>query len=194
MDRHPSLQFTTLCLVVLLPAASFAQWEPDSRLGLSAAADEYVDHLEPDIDSPFTLYVILTGLSETEPLTFDLQTVTWLVHTVCCGDSPVGVVSMVQAPGFVTEGDPYDVLETVTLDCHGGDTVLLATITFDWLLEGATEFLLSAGAVTAALDCEDDAHLLQTITVAITGQDPTPAESSSWSQIKALFASEEIPQ
>lgn len=194
MDRHPSFYLATLCLVVLLPAASSAQFEPNGRLGLSAVANAYVDHLEPDIGDPFTLYVILTGLTNDEPLAFQLQTVTWVVHTVCCGDSPVGVVDMVHAPGFVTEGDPYEDIESATLDCPGGDTVLLATITFDWLLDGETEFLLSAGAVTAALDCEDGAHLVQTLVVDITGQDPTPVESSSWSQIKALFATGEVVQ
>jgi len=192
MDRHPSRYLATLCLVVLLPTASSAQWEPEGRLGLSAAYDQYVEHLEPDIGNPFTLYVILTGMSNEELLAFDLQTVTWLVHTVCCGDSPVGVVSMVHAPGFVTVGDPYEVIESEALDCPGGGTVLLATVTFDWLLDGETEFLLSAGALTAALDCEDEPHLLQTITVQVTGQEPAPTESPSWSQVKALFNEEGV--
>ena len=75
---------------------------------------------------PFTLHVILTGMSADEPLAFELQSVEWVIHTICCGDSPVGVTSLVHAPGFEVDGDPYEAIASLTDDCPGGDTVLLA--------------------------------------------------------------------
>ncbi len=191
MDRHPILRCCVAWLaLVFLPAAVYAQWDPTGRLGLSAAPDSYIDTIAPDIGEPFTLYVILTGMSADEPLAFNLQSVEWVIHTVCCGDSPVGVTELLTAPGFVTEGDPYESLASLTDLCPGGDTVHLATATFEWLLEGESEFFLSAGSITGALDCDEEGHLLQTITVLVSGQDPAPVEGTTWTGIKALFTGE----
>jgi hypothetical protein len=175
-------------LALITAGAVQAQFEPAARLGLSAVPDRYVDEIAPDIGAPFTLYVILTGLTVDEPLSFDLASVGWTIHTACCGDSPVGVTSLVYADGVIAIGDPYEQVETVTDECPGGETVLLATATFEWLLEGETEFLLSAGAQTGALDCTGDAHLLQTLTVTVEGQEATPVEQETWSSVKSLFS------
>jgi len=176
--------------VMVAASLAWGQWEPTARLGLSAAPDSYVPTIRPEVGAPFTLYVVLTGLEGVEILPFDLAAVSWVVHTECCGDSPVGVTSLVYAGGVVAAGDPYEMVETTTADCPGGHTVLLATATFEWLLEGEDQFLLSAGSLTGALGCDDSAHLLQTLTVEVLGVDPAPSESSSWSQIKQLFGVE----
>ena len=170
--------------------AASAQWEPTARLGLSAAPDQYVETIAPTIGEPFTLHVILTGMNEDEPLAFNLQSVTWLIHTVCCGDSPVGVTDLVYGDGITAVGDPYEEVTTSVPDCPGGETLLLATAQFEWLLEGETSFLLSAGALTAGLACDDSAHLLQTLVVDVVGQDPSPVEADTWSGIKALYVGE----
>lgn len=174
-------------LALITAGAIPAQFEPTARLGLSAVPDRYEAEIAPDIGAPFTLYVILTGLAADEPLPFELASVGWTIHTACCGDSPVGVTSLVYADGVTATGDPYEQVETATDGCPGGAAVLLATATFEWLLEGETEFLLSAGALTGALDCTGDAHLLQTLTVTVEGQEATPVEQDSWTAVKALF-------
>ena len=102
------------CLVLLVsPTLALAQWEPTARLGLSAAPDHYLDTIAPDVGEPFTLHVILTGMSADEPLAFELQSVEWVIHTICCGDSPVGVTSLVHAPGFEVDGDPYEAIASL---------------------------------------------------------------------------------
>jgi len=167
--------------------AADAQWEPTARLGLSASPGSYVPSIAPTVGEPFTLYVVLSGLAADVPPPFDLDTVTWLIHTECCGDTPVGVTSLTYAAGVVASGDPYEAVTTSLMDCPDSGTVLLATAHFEWLLEGELQFLLSAGAITAALACDDSAHLLQTLTVSVEGQDPTPVASSNWSSVKSLF-------
>lgn len=171
--------------------AADAQWEPTARLGLSASAESYAPAIAPVVGEPFTLYVILTGLASDEPPPFGLDEVTWLVHTECCGDSPVGVTSLTYADGITATGDPYEAVTTTLADCPDTGTVLLATAHFEWLLEGEPQFLLSAGAITAALACDESAHLLQTLTVTVDGQDPTPVASSTWGSVKSLFADDE---
>jgi hypothetical protein len=194
MDRHPTLRRVACLALFVAPTLAGAQWEPTARLGLSAAPDHYVDTIAPQVGDPFTLHVILTGMADDQPLDFALRSVEWVIHTVCCGDSPVGVTELVHAPGFVTEGDPYVALVSLTDLCPAGPTILLATATFEWLLEGETEFFLSAGSLTGALDCDDEGHLLQTLTVLVTGQDPSPVAASTWTGIKALFdAGKESP-
>jgi len=172
-------------ILALFWAMGSAQDGPTARLGLSALPDMYVDTIQPNIGETFILYVVLDGL-DGAPLTFSLQTVEWIVHTACCGDSPVSITSLVHSPLLEAAGDPYDSVVTVA-PCPTADTLLLATVTFDWLLEGATTFMLSAGALSGALDCDGDAHLLQTLNVLVEGQDPAPVETESWSGIKALF-------
>jgi len=164
-----------------------AQWEPTARLGLSAAPDRHVDQIATPVGEPFTLYVILAGLPDA-PLAFGLQSVGWVVHTVCCGDSPVGVVDLVHADGLQVTGDPYEEVVSEATDCLQGETVLLATVTFDWLLEGQEQFLLSAGSLTGALACDGGAHLLQTLVVEVLGADPSATEPMTWSAVRAPFA------
>lgn len=188
MDRTRATCAVVVFLAGLTWAgAADAQWEPTARLGLSAAADSYAPIIAPTVGQPFTLYVILTGLAADVPPPFALQAVTWLIHTECCGDSPVGVTSLTYADGVTAVGDPYQAVTTTVADCPGQDTILLATARFEWLLEGDDQFLLSAGAVTAALACDDSAHLLQTLTVEVEGQDATPVAAGSWSGVKSLF-------
>lgn len=167
--------------------AADAQWEPTARLGLSASSSSYVPTIAPSVGEPFTLYVVLTGMAADMPLSFGLDSVTWLIHTECCGDTPVGVTSLTYADGIVASGDPYEAVTTTLMDCPDTGTVLLATARFEWLLEGEQQFLLSAGAITAALACDESAHLLQTLTVSVEGQDPTPVAASTWSNVKSLF-------
>lgn len=170
--------------------AAVAQWEPTARLGLSASPESYVPTIAPMVGEGFALHVILTSMADDVPLPFSLDAVTWLVHTECCGDSPVGVTSLAFADGITATGDPYEAVTTTLADCPDTDTVLLATARFEWLLEGQAQFLLSAGAITAALACDGSAHLLQTLTVSVEGQDPTPVASSTWSGVKSLFGDE----
>jgi hypothetical protein len=181
-------------VILLLVATSHdlatAQTEPAARLGLSAAPDGYVAEIAPTIGQPFTLYVILTGLEEQEVLSFPLRTVSWVIHTQCCGDSPVGVTELVYGDGVTAVGDPYEEVETTVAGCPDGAAVVLATLTFDWLLEGESEFLLSAGSLTGALDCDGGAHLLRTLPVMVRGRDATPTEHRSWGALKRHFTSD----
>ena len=179
-----------LLLVATSPDLALAQTEPSARLGLSAAPDGYVAEIAPTIGQPFTLYVILTGLEEQEALSFPLQTVSWVIHTECCGDSPVGVTELVYGDGVTAVGDPYEEVETTVAGCPDGAAVVLATLTFDWLLEGESEFLLSAGSLTGALDCDGGAHLLRTLPVMVRGRDATPTEQRSWGAVKRHFTSD----
>ena len=185
--RHGLAGLGVVLAMSFAPATVLAQWDHSARLGLSAAPDRHLGTLDATIGAPFELHVILTGMPDAEPLEFALHSVQWLVNTACCGDSPVGVVDLVHGPGIDGSGDPYEGITSLAAGCPAGDTIVLATVTFDWLMDGDTEFVLSAVALTGALDCDDQAHLLQTLAVLVTGQDPTPLTASTWSQIKTLF-------
>jgi hypothetical protein len=161
-----------------------------SRLGLSAAPDAYVASLETEIDQPFTLYVIVTGLAGQEPLPFDLYEVDWTVFTACCGDSPVLITGMDYPEETMHEGDPYDFVKSTAVDCLEDDVVMLASITFDWSEEfaGMTTFPVSAGASGPAQDCTSDYHVLMGLYVDVIGTPvQTDNEAVTWGGLKAGY-------
>jgi hypothetical protein len=170
-----------------LASLAAAQVPTSGRLGLSAAPDRYEATIDVTVGDPFTLYVILTGVDQDTPLPFALDTVSWVINTECCGDSPVGVTGLVHAEGFTVTGDPYEELTTTAPGCPAADTLLLATATFEWLMEGAEDFALSATPLTGALDCEGEPHLLGSLFVVVDGSATSPVASESWSRIRSLF-------
>jgi hypothetical protein len=178
----------TLALVLGLAAAAAAQDQPTGRLGLSAAPDRHEPSLAVPVGEPFEVFLILTGVDATTPLPFALDAVSWVLNTECCGDSPVGVTEVTYADGLTADGDPYEEVVLAAGDCPAGDTVLLATLRFAWLLEGEEDFALSASALTAALGCEGQAHLLSSLFVVVDGQDPAPVAGRTWSGVKELYS------
>ncbi len=187
--RPPTLAATLATILTSLALANLAaaQVATSGRLGLSAAPDRYEATIDVTIGDPFTLYVILTGVDQDTPLPFALDTVSWIINTACCGDSPVGVTELVHAEGLVATGDPYEELTTTAPGCPSADTVLLATATFEWLMDGAEDFALSATPLTGALDCAGEPHLLGSLFVVVDGSATSPVASESWSRIRALF-------
>jgi len=188
MRRCPRTWILVAALAGLTWAHLAAAQAPASgRLGLSAAPDRYDATIEVAVGDPFTLHVILTGVDSDTPLPFALDTVSWVINTECCGDSPVGVTELAHAEGFTVTGDPYEELTTTAPGCPGGDTILLATATFEWLMEGAEDFALSATPLTGALDCEGQPHLLNSLFVVVDGSATSAVASENWSRIRSLF-------
>lgn len=167
-----------------VPVAALAQ-DPEGRLGLSASPTAYVAELETNIGEPFTLYAILTGPDDQTPLAFDLYWVEWAVFTACCSASPVAVTAIDYVDGVVAREIGEDgVIELYALDCLDGEVITIATLTFEWLLEGETSFPVSAGPISAALDCDDGVHMISSLLVDIIGVGEPPSQSTTWSSVK----------
>ena len=184
----------TAALILMSTTAILAQ-DSEGRLGLSASADSYNAELETVIGEPFTLYAILTGPDEQTTLDFGLQWVQWAVFTACCGDSPVAVTAIDYVDGVVAEDVVEEgIIELNAPDCLDGEVVLIAALTFEWLLEGETSFPVSAGPISAALDCSDGVHLISGLVVDIIGVESTPTATASWSSLKADYRASPTPE
>jgi len=174
--------------IMLVAISASAQEFP--RLGLSAAPDRYESIIETEAGSPFTLYIIATGSDDLEQLPFDLKTVDWVVYSACCGDSPVLITETVYPGNTTAEGNPYfGMRTTAAADCIDGATVLLATLTFDWIPATRASFPLAAGAIVPAVDCEGAEHVLAglNVQVLVKGGSLVPNDDPTWGRLKSYF-------
>ncbi len=172
---------------LMLFGASDAGAQALGSLGLSAAPDAYVARLDTPVGEPFTLYVIAAAEDPRLPLDFSLASASWAVFNVCCGGSPVEIVDHASPAGVVGDGHPYLGVVTTGDACLDQDVILLAQVTFDWVMPGAPRFALAAGATGPAIDCDGGAHFMYGLMVEVNGTGGVSAPSTSWGALKSLY-------
>lgn len=179
--------FALASLLLLITACPLlAQPGQYSRLGLSAAPDEYVAVKQVEADEDFTLYMIAIG-PEYGPLPFEVHETTWAVFAACCGQE-AEIVDATFPADMEHTGTPLAGVHCSLEGCAGGNVLLLAAITFHFILTRPATYLMSGGAIAPLVDCDGETHLLMDLGVDVTvGSGSTPSASSSWGAVKALF-------
>ncbi len=186
--RTMRLAIALLGLLVLATAPCALAQGDFSVLGLSASPDAYVDAIEVEYGEDFELYVIITGPGAVEPLAHDFSSVGWAVLQACCGGSPAFMYdSQLSTEGLVHEGEPILGVTTSAPECVSADVIHVATLSFNWLYAPTEPFLLGAASMNAAQFCGEDPQFLSGCAVTVLPQGVTPAESSSWGGVKALY-------
>ncbi|MDO9695837.1 MAG: hypothetical protein Q7W56_14045 [Candidatus Latescibacteria bacterium] len=176
-----------LALAVLLAGSTTAQADY-SVLCLSAAPEAYVEELIVPYGQDFDLYVILAGPVVGEPLPWRLDTVDWAVLGSCCGGSPAFLIgSELGGAPLTHDGDPVIGVRTTSAGCVQQDVITLARLSFTWVYEPTGPFFLGAAALAPAFSCDDTAQFLGGRSLRIVPTGITPAVSSSWGEVKALF-------
>jgi hypothetical protein len=177
----------SLLLLVLMAHPLLAQ-NPDqySRLGLSAAPDQYVGTLEIDPGDSFTLYVIAVG-PQYGPLPFGVSEAQWAIWSTCCGQTAF-IRDVVYASGMDHNGEPLGGVKSTPPECLQESTIMLAAVTFTFYLNDPATYLMGAGAAGPLLDCQGEVHLLMDLVVNVTVRGTqTPNDVTSWGTLKALY-------
>ena len=157
------------------------------RLGLSASAESYVDTLDVAMDEPFTVYICAFGFAPGDPLEQDVSVLQWAVHQVCCG-AIFETLDVEYNPAFTHFGSPHMGVTSSSETCVSQDTIWLATLTARLDAPEPGEYLVAAGPINAALDCEGNNPLFMDMPMTITAVgEITPVESSSWDAVKAVY-------
>lgn len=158
-----------------------------SRLGLSAAPDSYVPTIEVDSEEPFDLHIIAKGPDGIDVLPFDLASLEWAVYTPCCG-AVYSVVGFEYNPDLDHVGFPFTGVQTTGEVCIEDDFLHLATLTLILHVDEPGFYLLPAGAIGPAYDCDGGSHLFLDLTVeASVDGGITPNTTSTWGGMKGLY-------
>jgi hypothetical protein len=171
--------------LVAFAVPAFAQ-SGFSALGLSASPDEYVGEITVPYGEDFSLYVFMTG-PELSPLPFELDTIDWALLASCCGGSPAFYFGNVMNEEMDHEGDPAVAVFSKARQCVSGDFIVLAQVTFNWIYEPTGSFHLGAASLSAAMDCEGEPWILTGLPLRVVPTGITPAEETSWGDLKNLF-------
>jgi hypothetical protein len=175
------------CLALLLGTAAQAQpLDSYSRLGLSAAPDAFVSELTIQPGETFVLYVIAVG-PQYGPLPFDVAEANWAVYAACCG-LQAEIVDVQYADGMTHTGQPLGGVKSELPVCYEGDVIMLAAVTFRFLRDTPSTYLMAAGASGPLYDCSGEIHLLMDLAVDVTvAGSLTPDGRQSWGSVKAGY-------
>lgn len=183
--RRALLVLVTLLAAWVRPAAAQDSFP---RIGLSAAADSWVDSLTVELGDTFTIYACVFGHDPGEPLGQPLHDVSWVIHQTCCGAS-LNVVAVDLNPDLVHTGQsPLSGMVSTAPDCIDRDGIRLATMTAELRADGPGQYLLAAGPYAWAHDCEggEPVFMDMPVTINATGT-VTPNGRRSWSALKAQY-------
>ena len=157
------------------------------RLGLSVEPDRYSEEITIVEGQPFTLYACVFGPDDATPLTQSLESISWVIHQVCCGNT-VDIVEVEWSDDFVHEGHPILGVTSTPKDCVVRPNLLLATITAVLHDPHPNGGLWAAGPYDASYDCDGEVALFFGMPVSIlVEQDTTPVEPTSFGGLKALY-------
>lgn len=157
------------------------------RLGLSAAPDAYVGTLEVSAGEPFQLYVVAKGPNGSDVLPFDLLSLAWAVFAPCCGAS-YEILDIEYNPLLDHVGHPFTGVDSASEICLEDDFLYLASLTFEMRVELPGNYILPAGAIGPAYDCEGESHFFFDLTVeAIVDGGFTPNDKSTWGALKSRY-------
>ena len=184
LGLNKALLAGVVCLLLAVPATAQMEY---SRLGLSASPDAYVPSIEVSSDEYFTLYVLAKGPDGSNELPFDIASIPWAVFAPCCGAS-YEIVGIELNPLMEHDGIPFSGVVSSSEICIDENYLVLATITFDIWVEFPGNYLLPAGAIGPAIDCDGNSHFFFDMTVeAVVDGGLTPSNLSTWGEIKAMY-------
>jgi len=177
-----------LAALLLLCAGPVSAQDRFPRIGLSAAADSWIDSLTVDLGDTFTIYACVFGHDPGEPLAQPLHDVAWVIHQACCGAS-LNVAAVDLNPDLVHTGQsPLSGIVSTAPDCIDQDGIRLATLTVELRAEGPGQYLLAAGPYAWAHDCEGGEPVFMDMPVTVTATGAiTPDEPGNWSALKAQY-------
>jgi hypothetical protein len=157
------------------------------RLGLSAAPDAYVATIDVSTGEPFQLYVVAKGPDGSGVLPFDLLSLEWAVFAPCCGAS-YEILAIEYNPLLDHVGHPFTGVSSTSANCLEDDFLYLATLTFEMRVEFPGNYILPAGAIGPASDCEGVSHFFFDLTVeAVVDGGFTPNDRSTWGALKSSY-------
>jgi len=157
------------------------------RLGLSAAPDAYISTIEVAAGEPFQVYVVAKGPDGSDVLPFDLLSLEWAVFAPCCGAS-YEIIAMEFNPLLDHVGHPFSGVDSSSEICLDDDFLYLASLTFEMRVELPGNYILPAGAIGPAYDCDGESHFFFDLTVeAIVDGGFTPNVTSTWGALKASY-------
>ena len=186
---HPAWWVLALgmALLLLLAAGSARAQEEFPRIGLSASPDMYVDHITVDFDSTFTLYAMVFGHAQGQPIGQPVTALPWVIHQVCCG-GVLDLLDMQLNPALDHEGHPLAGMVSSSPECMDQDSIWLATLQVRVSSSVPGDFLWAAGPYGRIEDCEgtNPFFMAMPVTITVDGQ-PTPTTEHSWGQVKALY-------
>lgn len=177
-----------LVAVLLLAALPALGQYTFPRIGLSAAAEAWVDSISVQPDETFTLYACVFGHDPGQPLEQPLGELSWVVHQVCCG-AWMNVLAVDLSPDFEHAGESP--LSGMTAVANGGcidsPGIRLATLTVQIVAPGPGRYLWAAGPYALARDCDGNETIFMDMPVTVTVTGEAADRATPWSAAKALY-------
>jgi hypothetical protein len=157
------------------------------RVGLSASPTEYINTLVVGAGEEFTLYAVVLGPTDDEPIGQGFTSLSWVIHQVCCG-AEIDVLDVQFDPGLEHTGHPLVGVQTTADSCYDQDRILLATMTSRLSNPTPGGVLWAAGPFDASMDCDGGNALFMGLAVTINVDGGvSPTEGSRWGSIKAMY-------
>ncbi len=157
------------------------------RIGFSAAADHFVDHLDVFQEEEFTLYVVVLGVDEQTPLEQSFLEISWVIYQTCCGAN-LFVRDAQYNPDFSHVGRPVVGVQSTSEVCVDEPIILLATLTLVLDAPEDGSYQASCGPFGSTRDCDGGSPLLFTLPMVLnlTGA-TTPGDQPAWSLLKSYY-------
>jgi len=176
-----------LLTIVLLTASSAQAQFP--RIGISGAANHYLENLDVVLNEEFTLYVCVFGVDAETPLDQEYSSLSWVLHQVCCGATLL-VNDVQYSADFQHEGSPNMGVVSSSEVCVDQPSILLATLTMTMVAEDDGAYLAACGPYQQPVDCDGENPLLMAMpmTLNLTGTGGgVPTDNPGLDAIKALY-------
>ena len=175
-------------LMVLLVSATAGAQTLLPGLGLSAEKDVYVDRIDVEFGTDFTIYVMAMNLDAGGAANQQLTSMPWVIHQVCCG-AVVELMDVTFNPALQHTGHPLAGMVSTSDNCLDQKQVWLATLTVRMVEPASEEILWAGGPFGSITDCEGEVPLFTGlgVTIAMVDGEPTPSAQSSWGGLKAVY-------
>ncbi len=182
-----SLAIFTLTLVAMIsPTGAQAQSLP--AIGLSFDKDVYVEHLDVQLNQDFVVYAMAMNLNGGGTVNQQITSMPWVIHQVCCG-AVVEIMEVELNPALNHDGHPLAGMVSSSDTCLDQETIWLATLTVRMVVPATEDILWAGGPFGPVTDCDGEVPLFSSllVTIGLEEGEPTPSETSSWGQIKAVY-------
>ena len=172
--------------VVLTSPIVIAQTMP--AIGLSADKDEYVSHIDVQLNEDFVVYAMAMNLNGGGTVNQTVTSMPWVIHQVCCG-AVVEIMDIELNPALNHDGHPLAGMLSTSDTCLDQETIWLATLTVRMVAPTTEDVLWAGGPFGQITDCDGEVPLFTSLllTIGMEGGEPTPSVSSSWGQVKAVY-------
>lgn len=175
------------CFMVLLAVPSAAQYLTFPRIGVSAASDRYEPEIDVHGDEAFQIHVVALPAEGEEALTHDFGQFQWAVLEACCGGA-AAIIAEQYNPAYEHVGSPYAGVVTTSEECMSGEVVWICTLTVQMVVDEPGNYYIAAGPLALSQTCDGQGVVMTDLMVFVNyTSDVTPVESTSLSDVKALF-------